>query len=71
MEPDRGAMVCRRMANRKLSTYQAKRDFTLTAEPSGEAAHDEGETNAGVGGCGRHGSMLGESQLPPSAHQLG
>jgi bifunctional non-homologous end joining protein LigD len=25
------------MANRKLSTYQAKRDFKVTAEPSGEA----------------------------------
>ena len=25
------------MANRKLSTYQAKRDFELTKEPSGEA----------------------------------
>src|ERR1700743_1277174 len=25
------------MANRKLSTYQAKRDFSVTAEPSGEA----------------------------------
>jgi bifunctional non-homologous end joining protein LigD len=25
------------MANRKLSTYQAKRDFNITAEPSGEA----------------------------------
>ncbi|MEI9890712.1 MAG: DNA ligase D [Caulobacteraceae bacterium] len=25
------------MANRKLTTYQAKRDFKLTAEPSGEA----------------------------------
>ncbi len=26
------------MADRKLSTYQAKRDFTVTAEPSGETA---------------------------------
>jgi bifunctional non-homologous end joining protein LigD len=26
------------MANRKLSTYQAKRDFSVTAEPSGDAA---------------------------------
>jgi bifunctional non-homologous end joining protein LigD len=25
------------VANRKLSTYQAKRDFELTKEPSGEA----------------------------------